>query len=233
MLLITPDMKLADVVNVNYLLIPVINRFDIPLGFGDKSVEQVCCERGVNVEFFTTIINVFNHESYFPQERMLSFDALELVRYLRRTHEYYRNTLLPQLERHFDRLMASVSGDSKETLLIKKFFADYKNELLAHLRREDTITFPYVEAIYRRQRTEEVAASYSMKKFEAEHSNLDEKLYDLKSILIKYAQSEYDGYLRNTVIFDLFRLEKDLKDHNRIEDDILTPIVEKMERAHV
>ncbi|MDR1225896.1 MAG: hemerythrin domain-containing protein [Prevotellaceae bacterium] len=231
MLLITPDTKLADALNSNYLLIPVVNRFGIALGFGDKSVEEICRGRGINVEFFTTILNVFSHENYFPQARMLNFDALALVQYLERTHEYYRSLLLPQLERHFNLLMESASEKSKEVLLIEKFFNEYKNELLLHLKREDQATFPYIKAIYHKQNLEDMARRYSIKKFEAEHNNIDEKLYDLKNILIKYAHNGYDEHLRNTVIFDLFRLEKDLTDHTHIENNILTPIVEKMEQA--
>ena len=38
-------MKLADVLLTNYKLLLVLNRFDIHLGFGEKSVEEVCSLR--------------------------------------------------------------------------------------------------------------------------------------------------------------------------------------------
>ena len=38
---IKKDMKLADVIQLNYMLIPVIHRFGINLGFGDKNVADV------------------------------------------------------------------------------------------------------------------------------------------------------------------------------------------------
>jgi regulator of cell morphogenesis and NO signaling len=231
MLLITPHIKLADAIHSNYLLIPVITRFGIRLGFGDKTVKTVCEEYGVDVEFFTTILNVFSHENYFPQERMLHFNALQLVEYLKKTHEYYRNILIPMLEQNFELFMHSAATENKpEILLIKNFFAQYKNELMAHLRREDELTFPYSAGLYRKENLELLHRQYSMNVFESEHDNVDEKLYDLKNILIKYLQGDYNEELRNNLIFNLSRLEKDLKDHMRIEEKILVPMVKKMEQ---
>ena len=38
----TPTDKMSDIICDNYRLLQVISRFDIPLGFGDASVEEVC-----------------------------------------------------------------------------------------------------------------------------------------------------------------------------------------------
>jgi regulator of cell morphogenesis and NO signaling len=231
MLLITPDIKLADAIHSNYLLIPVVTRFGIRLGFGEKTVQAVCDEHGVDAEFFTTILNVFSHESYFPQERMLRFNALQLVEYLKKTHDYYRSVLIPMLDRNLELFLRSAAGGNEaEVSLIESFFAQYKNELTAHLKREEELTFPYIEGLYHRENLALLHRQYSMKVFESEHDNVDEKLYDLKNILIKYLQGDYSEGARNSLMFDLFRLEKDLKDHTRIEEKILAPMVKKMEQ---
>jgi regulator of cell morphogenesis and NO signaling len=232
MILITSDLKLADAIHSNYLLIPVVTRFGVRLGFGDKTVKAVCAEHGVDVEFFSTILNVFSHESYFPQERLLRFDVMQLVGYLEKTHCYYRTVLIPMLDKNMEAFVESAAKPNEpEVLLIKNFFAQYKNELKAHLKREEAVTFPYITELVKKENTQLLHEKYSMKIFESEHENVDEKLYDLKNILIKYLQGDYDEGARNTLIFNIFRLEKDLKDHTRIENKILTPIVKKMERA--
>ncbi|MDR0687682.1 MAG: hemerythrin domain-containing protein [Prevotellaceae bacterium] len=232
MILITSDLKLADAIHSNYLLIPVVTRFGVRLGFGDKTVKAVCAEHGVDVEFFTTILNVFSHESYFPQERLLRFDVMQLVGYLEKTHCYYRTVLIPMLDKNMEAFVESAAKPSEpEVLLLKNFFAQYKNELKAHLKREEAVTFPYITELVKKENTQQLHEKYSMKIFESEHENVDEKLYDLKNILIKYLQGDYDEGVRNTLIFNIFRLEKDLKDHTRIENKILTPIVKKMERT--
>ena len=53
-MLLEKDMKLADVIHHDYNLIPVISRFGIMLGFGDSSIENICNEKQINIDFFLT-----------------------------------------------------------------------------------------------------------------------------------------------------------------------------------
>jgi len=70
-----------------------------------------------------------------------------------------------------------------------------------------------------------------MKVYKQEHNEIDEKLTDLKNILIKYISGDFDQSVCSEIIFELFRLEKDIKDHSRIENNILMPMVADMEKS--
>ncbi|PJB54926.1 MAG: hypothetical protein CO098_19085 [Bacteroidetes bacterium CG_4_9_14_3_um_filter_41_19] len=72
--------------------------------------------------------------------------------------------------------------------------------------------------------------TYSITDYEAEHENVEEKLFDLKNIILKYLPPTTDQNLCFTILHELFILEKDLNEHARIEDTILVPKVEEMER---
>jgi regulator of cell morphogenesis and NO signaling len=236
MTLFTPHMKLADVVHSNYLLLPVIGRFGIPLGFGEKTVAEACAKYHIDVVFFLTILNAFSNPLYFPQKRLQAFDVLTIISYLRKTHAYYRDALVPRIEGLLGHLVdSSTSGRRK---LIATFFSNYKKELFAHLNREEELTFPYIERVCRFVRRPEAHAEekdalsrYSMDVYEEEHSDIDEKLYDLKSILIKLVWGGKAENICSEVIFELFRLEQDIRDHTRIENTILMPVVAEMEKA--
>lgn len=234
---ITVDTKLADAVHRNYLLIPVINRFGIKLGFGDKSVKTVCEEYDVDPIFFTAILNTLTFENYFSEKRLKTFPILQIVDYLRKTHHYYRDIQLKIIDSAINNLIDNDKNQDGRLLLIRDFFDKYETELLAHLKREDDNTFPYIERLVALQHQEngkelfkKLSEKYSIKVFEREHDNVDEKLYDLKNILIKYLHGDYDQTACNTVIFELFRLEKDLIEHTRLEDKILIPMVEEVEQ---
>ncbi len=230
-------MKMADVIHSNYLLIPVVNRFGIRLGFGEKTVKTVCRERGIDPEFFLAILNAFSNENYFPEKTLQTFNVLTIVKYLRKTHSYYIETQVPIIERQINALMGRSLKRNSSLRLVKKFFLEYKKELLVHLKREETITFPHIERVYRSYHSKasasgsKILSRYSMKMYEKEHDNVDDKLYDLKNILIKYLQGEFDEAICNAIIFELFRLEKDIEDHTRIEDNILRPVVAEMEKT--
>jgi regulator of cell morphogenesis and NO signaling len=214
----------------------VVNRFGISLGFGEKTVKTVCTEQGIDGEFFLTILNAFSNENYFPQKTLQTFNVLTIVNYLRKTHSYYIETQVPIIEGQINTLMRRSSKRNRTLRLVKKFFLEYKKELLAHLKREETITFPHIVRVYGLYHSkgsavpEEILSRYSMKVYEEEHDNVDDKLYDLKNILIKYIHGEFDETVCNAIIFELFRLEKDIKDHTRIEENILRPVVIEMEK---
>lgn len=62
-----------------------------------------------------------------------------------------------------------------------------------------------------------------------DHDNVEDKLFDLKNLVIKYLPPAQDYTLSNTILIELFRLERDLSDHSRIEDKVLVPKVAGIE----
>jgi len=93
--MITADKKMADLIHMNYLLVSVISRFGIQLGFGDKTVSQVCDENQVNTDFFLEIVNSFNDKEYFPEKHLQDFSIQLIIDYLGKTHQYYLKEKIP------------------------------------------------------------------------------------------------------------------------------------------
>ena len=52
---LSPKMKMADAINQYHSLLTVLPRLGIPLGFGEKSIEQLCSEHHVSLPLFTLI----------------------------------------------------------------------------------------------------------------------------------------------------------------------------------
>lgn len=228
-MLITQNMKMAEVIHMNYTLLPVLNRFEIELGFGDSSVEEVCKINNVNVHFFLEIVNAFNDKDYFPKKNLQQFSVSLIVNYLRKNHIYYISEIIP----HIEQTINSLSDNSKNSKLLKNFFAEYKKELLFHIEREENVVYPYVieiEKINSSSKSTENLNKYSIDIFADEHENIEEKLFDLKNIIIKYMPSRTESGIYNKILFDLFTLEKDLNDHSRIEEKVLIPKVREIEK---
>lgn len=55
---------MRDIINDNSLLLTVINRFSISLGFGDKSVAVVCEENDVDIDTFLAVINLIRGKEW-------------------------------------------------------------------------------------------------------------------------------------------------------------------------
>jgi regulator of cell morphogenesis and NO signaling len=236
-MIITKEMKMADIIHHSYQLLPVITRFNIQLGFGDKTVEEVCGIYDVNIDFFIEITNSFIDEDYIPQKEMESFSVGLMVDYLKKTHKYYLEEKMPELERMIEYMSEISDQDADKTALLKNFFLEYKTELENHILREEKKVQPYVLDIEKAflsdslpLELEKRIAQYSINDFANEHDNVEEKLFDLKNIIIKYLPPCKDKALCNRILMELFRLEKDLNAHASLEDKVLIPKVEEMEK---
>lgn len=224
-ILFSGKMKLADLLLANYKLLLVLNRFDIHLGFGEKSVEEVCSKQGIPLSLFLLVCNVYTFEDYLPKEDELqSFNIEHLIRYLQNSHIYYKVKCLPGIERQLN-VMAKQSN-SKPTQILQRFFVDYQKEVLNHFDYEESVAFPYANYLLKGNFTE----AYSIRQFEQNHSNIEEKLNDLKNIIMKYLPDT--GFIEqlNSILFDLFELEDDFRKHTLIEDKILVPLVMQLEK---
>ncbi|MDA3880104.1 MAG: hypothetical protein PF436_06940 [Prolixibacteraceae bacterium] len=89
------SMKLADAIHLNYLLLPVTGRFGIELGFGNKTIKDVCNEKNINIDFFLEILNSFHNSDYFASDQLQSYPSTMVVDYLVRTHSYYIDVKIP------------------------------------------------------------------------------------------------------------------------------------------
>ena len=234
----TPKTKLADIIHINYLLLPIFNRFGIQLGFGDKTVEETCRENDINAEFFLVIINSFHDHNYFPQDKLQRFDLNLIIDYIKKSHSYYLDIKVPQIEQLIQNFSSKSDDTFKDQIrLIEKFFTEYKEELIAHIKEEENKIFPYIITIGRSYAEGQVNEAHksliqanSINKFASEHSNIEDKLFDLKNIIIKYLHPVKDNFTSNALLIELFRLELDLNDHARIEDKVLIPKVQYIEK---
>lgn len=220
--------KVFDLLETNHHLLPVINRFGLGLGNKDKSIATLCKEKDINAEFLLLIINTFNNEEYFPEDELKAFSPLLIIDYLRKTHIHYNTYVLPKLQQLLHQLIKSDKTESKELLIIEKFYHKYKTEVLLHLKEEEELLFPYITKLINGTSRKD----YSIHTFEKEHTNVDTKLKDLKSLIIKYIEPVYDQYICTEFLITLYDFEKDLNDHARIEDTILIPIVLDIEREN-
>ena len=225
---IEPSMKLADLIELNYRLLDVLSRLGVGLGFGEHTITDACRTFGISESAFLLICNEYTFEGYVPgQELLSSADAEDIMKYLHNSHMYYMDREMEHLRSSLARLLAPV--DAAQRKVVEKFFADYKAEVKNHFDYEEDVVFPYVNALLEGASRN----GYSIGQFEENHSNIDEKLNDLKNIVMKYLPDVCDPVLRNEVLYHIFYLEDDLHHHTLIEDNVLVPMVDLLERKFV
>lgn len=233
---ILQDYKMADLIHFNYNILMILNRFDIELGFGDKTIKQVCDEKKINTSFFLEITNAFLDKDYSPEANLLNFSAELIVSYLQKTHVYYTKEKIPEILELINALELKTNSVRNKKLL-NNFFTQYKNEFNQHIKREDEFVYPYVlslqQAFEKKQiykKTLETIKIKPIASYLIEHEDVEEKLYDLKNILIKYLPPAKNQTQINIILSRLFMLETDLNEHTRIENKVLVPKAKTLEK---
>ena len=49
--------NVVDLIDYDYNVLTVLSRFSLPLGFGNKTIGELCEESGINADSFLLIIN--------------------------------------------------------------------------------------------------------------------------------------------------------------------------------
>ena len=221
-----PTDKLSDLIADNFSLLMVMSRFGIALGFGDKTVQEVCKAEKVDCDTFLAVANFINSDqTSFSIEELPALSVESLMAYLKSAHTYFLDFSLPLLRR---KLLEAIdcSGDSNVTFLIFKFFDQLVKEVREHMQYENEHVFTYVEDLLKGK----VSKKFNITQFAQHHSKIDDLLSELKNIIIKYYTESSDNYLLNAALFDIFSCEQDLASHNQVEDCLFVPAVMLVEK---
>ena len=222
MALVTPDTKLCEVIVDEPSVVPVINRFDIVLGVGDRTIKSICKEKGIDTSFFITILNAFIHESFFLENVTGAFNAGDVVDYLRKTNNTYLRNQLPNIERHFAALISRSDSNNNLPLLFN-FYREVKTEIE---RRIDSDNQWFDAIISAEQSNSEVSVAGNA--VQAESDSIEDKLSDLINMFVIHLRGDYDRNLCHAVLFAVISLEKDICQNNRIRNRVLRPLVDAL-----
>lgn len=234
--LVYSNMQLSEVVEEHPSLIPVINRFGIRLGLGDKSVAAICDEYRLDTGFLLSVINTFLNEEYFPEKQLQTFHTSQIIDYLTKTNQYYQRYQLPNIERHLSSFISMSDTGNNTLALIGKFFSSFKEELTARIEKDEQVWFPYCKSLSEKLADNQAKGAKDELAIVSEQpaeDTIEALLADLKSIMVKHLSGDYNENLCYAVIFAISSLEKDIKQHNRIRYRILMPMVSAMEKLSV
>lgn len=204
----------------NSLMLMVLSRFGIPLGFADKTIDQVCSEHDIDCATFLTVANYISGNEYSTD----NLDLEQLMTYLRRSHSFFLDFQLPMIRR---KLLEAIDISSVESIgfLIMRFYDDYATEVRTHMEVENDHVFPYVNALL----DGTLDKNFSVASYAKGHTHIAPKLQELKDIIVRY-YPENSNDLLTSALFDIITCEQDLSTHCMAEDDLFIPAVVELEK---
>jgi len=217
------SMKVADLIDLNYKLLGVLMRLGMKLGFGESTVTELCRRHNVDEHTFLQLCKAYTYKDYRPSAADLDkICAKDLLKYLKMSHQDYSRTALGVLDNFLKTILEK--GDKRAEQVISKFFSDYKNELAKHFEYEEECIFPYVETLM--DGNAHAAANTVL---DEDHTDIGEKIDDLKNIVMKYLPESSTGSEILSTVTYLYMMRDDLIRHTAIEENILMPLIKRME----
>lgn len=207
----------------NYPMLLVMSRFGIDLGFGEDTIEQVCKANGVDSYTFLSVVNMLivdDKKSLEVDYEKISCNAL--IDYLHNSHTYFLEYRLPAIRRKL--IEAIDRNDDAVSIVVVNYYDEYVAEVNKHMMYEEQTLFPYIRAIFAGQTTDK----YSIDVYSKHHDKVEDKLSELKNIIIKYYPAKTTNAI-TSVLYDIFSCEKDLASHSEIEDFLLVPSIKMFE----
>lgn len=216
----TGDDRMCDMVCAHFSVLHVMSRFGIALGFGDKTIAEVCAENKVDATTFLAVVNLLVGRND-KTEAADGVSVRSLTDFLHNSHGYFLDFRLPAIRR---KLIEAIDCSlSDVSFAILRYFDEYVAEVDRHMAYEEQTVFPYVEALLAGRKS----ADYSIEIFRRHHDQVEARLRELKNIIIKYYPAGGTNEL-NDVLFDIFTCERELATHNAVEDVIYIPAVERL-----
>ncbi len=229
--IINESTKVSEVIDENPLTLLMLEHFNIPLGINDKTVAQISEENGIDTAVFLSILSLYNGQIPEPSFINSISNVTQIIDFLKKSHQHYLIEQFPLLTMHLSEI-SRLNSHAEIDMLIK-FFDDYLDEVAEHLRYEDEIVFPYIINLIKSSPEGGISSDskFSIADYRSHHDDIEEKLTDLKNLLIRYLPSQKDTVPRRKLLFALNDLEADLHIHSLTEDIILIPIVETLENS--
>ncbi len=218
-----PDDKLINIIRDNYNVLQSLGSFGINLGFGDKTVKEVCEDQSVDTYTFLAVVN-FTINGYRDSDDAQRLSIPTLIHYLKASHSYYLDFQLSTIRKELE---GALDENDNLARLILRLYDEYAHDIKRHMQYEEKTVFPYVESLERGEPT----LDYDIDTFSKHHSQTDVRLRELKNIIIKYLPS--DGLRNNQLtatLYNIYNCEQWLAEHAEVEDMLFIPAIRRLEQ---
>jgi regulator of cell morphogenesis and NO signaling len=160
----------------------------------------------------------------------------ELIDHIVTTHHAYLRSELPFLEERIAKMCANHGHDRPELFEIQQILQDLRDDLMSHLMKEEQVLFPYVAGLEKARAAAAPAPQacfasvrFPIRMMRMEHDGAQDLLMKLRGVSGNYTAPDFVCGNGREFYTRLEGLERDLKEHIRLENDTLFPRAVELE----
>lgn len=189
---------------------------------------------GVNAEFVFALLEAFQDRKTFDVRAFDRFRLDVIVDYVRKTHRYYLDRKMPEIEQSIHLLLRAYPEAHPLLVILNEFYAFYRNHLNTHIEVEESQLLPYIVHLEKvddgKASFQAYPSAYSLSRFMVHHQDTEDDLADVRKAMLNYSPPPTNETLYRILLSQLEVLEKDLAVHALIEDEVLLPRAMALER---
>jgi regulator of cell morphogenesis and NO signaling len=177
----------------------------------------------INTVNYISELYLNQHKDQFLQDS--SIDLSELLAYIERSHEYYLNRKLPEIEQTLNTLYFQLENNAILTLIKKT--RELVLALSIHIQEEEMFLLPYIRQLLKIKNgstniNSTILTCEILEENMGEHLQIELTLALLVSEL-KSTKRTSESMVVDILITQIEFLSNDLKMHSKIEDRLLIP----------
>jgi regulator of cell morphogenesis and NO signaling len=196
---------------------------------GKRPLEAACQEVGVSSEALRAEIEGLRREAA-PARDWNTAPLGELMRHIVERHHKYLETELPHIDGRMDKVVGNHSGAKPWLKELQQVFLGLAGELRQHLRKEEQILFPYIDALEKAERFGVRppnpgfgSAANPVRMMMVEHEGAGSALARMRELSSGFERPSTGCPGFGGLMHDLAQLEADLHEHIHLENNILFP----------
>jgi regulator of cell morphogenesis and NO signaling len=199
---------------------------------GKQPLKQACEKKGISASVVLNVLNLLD-EKQAPAERDWSSSSLAaLCEHIETTHHAYLKQELPRVQKLADRV-ADRHGDHQPHLLkLRDVFTTFREELEAHMAKEELVLFPLIRALETSDRLPEMhcgSVANPIRRMVHEHDDAGEAMRLMRELTGNYVPPPEACNTYRALYAALEEIEQDMHRHVHKENSILFPRAEAVE----
>lgn len=235
---ITISKTVADWVAEDYRTADVFKRHGIDFCCGGKtSLETVCERKGISFDQMLMELEQSTQTGQVSHDYQ-NWEADRLIHHIMDVHHHYVNTNLDPIQQYADKVALVHGAHRPEVIRIRDLFRTLSEELRGHLKKEEEILFPYVIQMVAAKRLHSnlTPAFFQtvvnpLRVMEAEHDHAGQILAQIRQISNQFTPPDEACNTYRVLYSKLKEFESDLHTHIHLENNLLFPLAQKLEKS--
>lgn len=192
---------------------------------GDRTLADACRDQDLDPDTVATMLDIAadTGPAHTGSTDWSAAPLGALIDHIESTHHAFLRNELPRLDHHLSKVARVHGSDAPWVVEAYDVFDDLKSELESHMRKEETIVFPFIKAHAENAPVPDTSSldGDPIALMEEEHDHAGAALDTLRALSDDYTAPEWACATFRAAVDGLRELEEDLHQHIHKENNIL------------